>query len=159
VHTFNGTYADLGIAPDGTINLINPRPPAVQDYGFVSLEGVTYQPSSTIPVTNVILAVNWSGNAGYGSTQPVWYTDPGGVVHLQGAATQVSSGGSSPNLIGTLPVAARPNRNVYTVVHTFNGTYADLGIAPDGTINLINPRPPAVQDYGFVSLEGVTYPK
>jgi hypothetical protein len=43
VHTFNGTYADLAIAPNGQINVISPRPPAVQDYSFVSLEGITYR--------------------------------------------------------------------------------------------------------------------
>jgi hypothetical protein len=42
VYTFNGTYADLAIEPNGQIYVINPRPPAVQDYTFVSLEGITY---------------------------------------------------------------------------------------------------------------------
>jgi hypothetical protein len=42
VHTFNGTYADLAIQPNGQISVISPRQPAVQDYSFVSLEGITY---------------------------------------------------------------------------------------------------------------------
>jgi hypothetical protein len=46
---------------------------------------------------------------------------------------------------------------VYTIVHTFNGTYADLAIEPNGQLDLIAPRPPMVQDYGFVSLESITY--
>jgi hypothetical protein len=46
---------------------------------------------------------------------------------------------------------------VYTIVHTFNGTYADIAINPNGQIILINPRPPAVKDYSFVSLEAITY--
>ena len=46
---------------------------------------------------------------------------------------------------------------MFTIAHTFNGTYADLSIGSNGQIGLINPRPPAVQDYLFVSLEGITY--
>jgi len=70
---------------------------------------------------------------------------------------QTSASGPDANLIGTLPPAACPNRIVYTIVHTFNGTYADLAINPNGQIILINPRPPAVKDYTFVSLESITY--
>jgi hypothetical protein len=78
-------------------------------------------------------------------------------VHFQGAAKQISVTGTSPDLIGTLPTGARPTRDVFTIVHTFNGTYADLGIAPSGQISIIPPRPPAVEDLTFVSLEGITY--
>ena len=34
----------------------------------------------------------------------------------------------------TLPAVIRPSRTVYTIVHTFNGTYADLSIAPSGQV-------------------------
>jgi hypothetical protein len=156
VHTFNGTYADLVIEPDGNISVINPRPPAVQDYSFVSLESITFRPK---PVANSITSIgaDWSPFAGFDSRVPAWFKDSSGVIHLQGAAKQTSTGGATPNLIATLPPAARPASTVYTVVHTFNGTYADLSIAPNGQIAVINPRPPAVQDYNFVSLEGITY--
>ena len=60
-------------------------------------------------------------------------------------------------MVGTLPAGARPSHNVYTIVHTFNGTYADLEVAASGQISLIPPRSPAVQDFTFVSLEGITY--
>jgi hypothetical protein len=46
---------------------------------------------------------------------------------------------------------------VFTIVHTFNGTYADIAIQTNGQIGLIDPRPPAVKDYSFVSLEGISY--
>jgi len=78
-------------------------------------------------------------------------------VHLQGAAAQVATSGPDPTLLGTLPPAARPLHDVYTIVHTFNGTYADLSIGTDGSINIISPRPPAVEDLQFVSLEGISY--
>lgn len=71
--------------------------------------------------------------------------------------SKTTTAGSNPNLLGTLPAAASPNRVVYTIVHTFNGTYADIAITPSGQIVLIDPRLPAVKDYSFVSLECITY--
>jgi hypothetical protein len=157
VHTFAGTYADLEVARNGHINLIDPRQPAVKDYTFVSLEGITYKRSQpgTSPVT--VNGNNWSGNAHYGSTAPAWYKDASGIVHLQGAATQTSNSGTGQNLLGTLPPVAWPVRNVFEIVHTFNGTYADLEVSTTGQINLIDPYGFAVKDYHFVSLEGVSY--
>jgi hypothetical protein len=157
VHTFDGTYADVAISPNGQINLINPRQPAVTDFSFVSLEGITYE--QFLPVANLVPvnAPDWSTDAGFGSAAPAFYQDGNGFVHLQGAAAQVSASGSNPNLLGTLPPAARPFNDVYTIVHTFNGTYADLSIGTDGSINIISPRPPAVEDLQFVSLEGITF--
>ena len=158
VHTFDGTYADIAINPNGQIGLIDPRPPAVKDYSFVSLEGITYGDGlggviNPLPVN----AKNWSASAGFGSGAPGWYKDAFGIVHLVGAAKQSTTGGSNPNLLGTLPAAASPSRVVYTIVHTFNGTYADIAINPNGQIGLIDPRPPAIKDYSFVSLECITY--
>jgi hypothetical protein len=100
---------------------------------------------------------NWSASAGFGSGTPGWYKDAFGIVHLVGAAKQTATVGSNPNLLGTLPSAAAPNRVVYTIVHTFNGTYADVAINPNGQIVLIDPRSPVVKDYSFVSLECITY--
>jgi hypothetical protein len=54
-------------------------------------------------------------------------------------------------------VVARPSRTVYTIVHTYAGTYADLAIEPNGQVLVIGPRSPAVQDLRFLSLEGITY--
>jgi hypothetical protein len=150
------TYADLAIEPNGTINLIDPRPPADKDYFLVSLESLTYRPAGTGTEIAVNLA-NWSGLAGFGSRAPTWYKDRSGVVHLQGAVSQFTASGTQPNLVGTLPATVAPKHTVYTIVHTFNGTYADLSIAPNGQIGLIDPRPPMVKDYSFVSLESITY--
>jgi hypothetical protein len=155
VHTFNGTYADIAIQSNGLIGLINPRPPAVKDYSFGSLEGITYLLSGAVNAIP-LNTTNWSPSAGFGSVRPAW-TTADGIVHLLGAAKQTTGTGSKPNLLGTLPLAARPTRNVFTIVHTFNGTYADIAIQSNGQIGLINPRPPAVKDYSFVSLEGISY--
>jgi hypothetical protein len=156
VHTLDGTYADLAIATNGEINVIAPRAPAVTDFGFASLEGITYKPG--FPALGFpVNTANWSANAGFGSGSPGWWKDKSGVVHLQGAVTQTSSTGSGAGTIGTLPAAAWPKRDVYTVVHTLNGTYADLAIATNGRISVIAPRAPMITDYTFVSLEGISY--
>jgi hypothetical protein len=161
VHTLGGTYADLAINPQGQIILIAPRSPAISDVGFVSLEGVTYSvnllefPPSQQASPILLNGSNWSAG-GFGASGPSWWKDPDGIVHLTGGLTLKQSGSS---LVGTLPPEASPFRTVYTIVHTFAGTYADLAITPgpQGQIFLIGPRPPAVQDYTFVSLEGITY--
>jgi hypothetical protein len=155
VHTFGGTYADVGISPDGQISLINPRAPMVKDYSFVSLETITYGNNLINPITPN--STNWSFSPGFGAIAPAWYKDAAGIVHLVGAAKQINAGGTNPNLLGTLPAAASPKRTVYTIVHTFNGTYADVAITPSGQILLINPRPPAVKDFSFASLESITF--
>jgi hypothetical protein len=156
VLTGEGTYADLAILPDGSIDLINGRPPELLDYAFVSLESISYRPAGHGRAIGVN-AANWSPSAGFNSRGPAWYTDRSGVVHLQGAVTQASASGTGANTIGTLPTGARPRHTVYTIVHTFNGTYADLAILPNGDLELIDPRPPMVKDYSFVSLESITY--
>jgi hypothetical protein len=132
-------------------------------FAALGLTGTGAAGAATAPVSAVTIhpiplnKANFSGSAGFGSRAPAWYKDSAGVIHLQGAVTQTSTAGSTPNLIGTLPPAARPAANLFFIVHTFNGTYADLAIEPNGQIYVINPRPPTVQDYTFVSLEGITY--
>ena len=160
VHTFNGTYADIAISPNGQIVLIDSRPPAAMDYSFVSLEGISYE--QFLPVGNSITPNTYWSNAGYGSSAPAWYEDGSFNVHLQGAVSQTFS--SVSNLLGTIVSGGAPqNRIIRTIVHTFDGTYADVAINPNGQISLDDPislgdpRPPAVKDYSFVSLECVTY--
>jgi len=155
VHTSDGTYADLDISPNGQLSLIDPRPPMVKDYTFVSLETITYGNNALNAITPN--STNWSFSPGFGAIAPAWYKDAAGIVHLVGAAKQTNAGGTNPNLLGTLSAAASPKRTVYTIVHTFNGTYADLAISPNGQITLINPREPAVKDFSFVSLESITF--
>jgi hypothetical protein len=151
----NNVYADLAILPNGQIVLIDPRPPATKSYSIVSLESITFRPAgqgAAIP-----LASDWSGNAMFNSRGPAWYKDSSGVIHLQGAVTQTSTSGTTPNVIGTLPAAAAPGHTVHEIVHTYLGTYADLVIFPTGKLVLSNPRSPMVKDYSFVSLESITY--
>jgi hypothetical protein len=89
----------------------------------------------------------------------VW-VDGSGIVHLEDAGTQTSARGTGADVLGTLPPAFRPNRNVFAITHTFDGTYADLSIsASTGEITMIGARSPAVQDYRFVSLEDISYPQ
>jgi hypothetical protein len=155
VHTFNGTYAGLTIATNGQFFVIAPRSPAVADYTLVSLESITFRPSGR---TNVIKLnkAHWATVTGFGRRTPAWFIDRSGVVHLQGTAMQTSAGTGSGR-IGTLPAAASPRHNVFTIVLTNGGTYADLEVARNGQLKLIAPRSPAITDFALVSLEGITY--
>lgn len=157
VDTWDGTYADLGIAPNGQIGLIGPRPPAVEDLSLLSLEGITYKLTSFRTKAIAINGLNWSGHAGFGSRGPSWYIDRSGIVHLQGAVKAISNGGPFAGLIGTLPRAARPSMFIYTITHTFGGTYSDLEITPDGRILRLGAHVPAADDNSFLSLESITY--
>jgi hypothetical protein len=154
VITAPGTYADLAIQPTGEIDVIDPRVPAAKVYAFLSLESITYRQANT-GATPIPLAPGWSAGAGFNSRSPAWYRDTSGLIHLEGAAGQPSTTG--PSLIGTLPAAAAPARNVYTIVHTLAGTYAGLDIQPGGQIFLINPPSALVTDERFVSLESIVY--
>jgi len=110
---------------------------------FFFLSGITPARalSTTAPVYPTapifLNSANWSSNAGFGSAKPRWYKESGfvdpDVVHLQGAAKQTTTTGGDPNLLGRLTPAASPNRIVYTIVHTFDGTYADIAITPQRT--------------------------
>ena len=46
---------------------------------------------------------------------------------------------------------------VYAVVSSGAGTYVDLSIDTAGEVRVIGPRPPAVADYSYVSLDGIIY--
>jgi hypothetical protein len=157
-HTYNGTYTDLQvIAAGGEITFLDAVPPAVSDYHFVSLEGISYRVSGkTHPIT--VNSPAWSGNAGAGARAPAWYKDRSGVVHLQGAVTQTNPSAANPNLLGTLPAAAAPaTETLYTIAITAPGTYADVMIQASGAISVIDPRVPAAKNYAYLSLESITY--
>ncbi len=163
VHTLGGTYSDLSIGTDGSIWLF-PLPST--NAGFVSLEGISYYPSGYSDCSGLPLVLgpciqnlnlngeNWGANYRYGATAPSWFEDSTGTIHLQGGVTKWTTPYGSPDLIGTLPSSVRPGRDVYTIVHTLGGTYADLDINESGQIWLI---PSANTDTGYVSLDGVTY--
>jgi hypothetical protein len=184
-HTNFGTYVDVSILTNGQIWLIDPRPPAVKDYSFVSLEGISYNPVNPDPSTCTQIQLNgnnWSPDFKFNTNTPAacFYFSPGadgrlnGGVHLEGAAVQTTSqpspfpGALPPNVIGTLAptpgsAVGWPAYNVYTIAHTSFGTYADVEITgtyggdTPGQIILIGTRPPGIEDYSFVSLEGINY--
>lgn len=156
VHTYLGTYGKLEILTDGEIIVQSPPPPLIADYAFVSLEGVTFRPSGPINPMD-LNTLNWQAVLGDPQDLPAWFTDRGGIVYLQGAALQINNIGPGASLIGILPPAARPANNVFTIVNTDFGAYADLEIARNGDLNLISPRPPATNADDLVSLEGISY--
>ena len=162
VHTFLGSWADLSIDSQGRIGLIPARSPEVTDARFVSLENVSYQPGFEYIANPISTTTNWTGAPelpnSFGASEPGWYRDGSGNVHLQGGLALTNPFGSNPSLIGTLPPQARPAREISTIVHTFNGTRATLFLSPDGGISVFAPPSPVASGLQqFVSLEGVTF--
>jgi hypothetical protein len=159
VHTGGGTYAEIEIDQFGDVAVFPPHSPAVQDFKFVSLDGVSYERLlSNVNFPVAVNTANWSGNTAFlDSVAPSAYTDGSGIVHLDGAVTQTSQG-TGADVIGTLATAFRPNFNVFTIAPTFDGGYADLWISAEtGQISLIGARSPGVADSRFISLDGLTY--
>lgn len=96
--------------------LIDPKRPAVKDYSFVSLEGISYE--QFLPVGNPITPnTYWSANAGYGSSVPAWYEDGSFNVHLQGAVSQTFS--SASNLLGTIVSGGAPQNRIIRTRRAF----------------------------------------
>ena len=162
VHTLGGTYADLSINDNGQIWLL---PSPNTNSGFVSLEGVTFSRLGAGGFHPIGAVSGWAPETCCAAAPLGWYADPDGVVHLKGGLTQAGTTSSSPGVtwvntaIARLDPAAAPASYVYTIVHTFAGTYADLAISPDGTITLLGTQMGGsllTQPY-YVSLDGVTY--
>jgi len=167
VHTLAGTYADLVINTIGEVRVIGPAPPAAAGYGFLSLEGITYKRSARTddglyPVVLFRTKGYWSPYVAYdyASVSPRYCHCIDGTVHLMGGVAYEAinpAADPDPNLIATLPPDAAPSRDVYVIAHALGGTYADLVINTLGEIRVIGARSPASTNYGFISLEGITY--
>ena len=141
----------------------------------MSLEGISYDPlnpSDSLHSPSLIhLNAPWSPDATFNTAIPAAYDDADGGVHLEGAVTWPANQPqpTGPTVIGTLPPGLEPLYNAYEIAHTNFGTYADVeitgtitseitpGAPPPGQIIPIPPRPPAAQDYSFVSLEGISW--
>jgi hypothetical protein len=169
-HTYLGTYADLEIAgflgggPAGQIIVIGARPPAVQDFSFVSLEGINWDAQNGLRGELPWNAGDWDDTTPegpaklYGASTLKWYEDSAGIVHLEGGIVGNSCCFPPGEYVASLAdPATYPSWNVFELAHTLGGTYAEVEIQNDGRIQVIPPRPPAINDYGFLSLDGITF--
>jgi hypothetical protein len=160
VHTGSGTYADLMIGRDGSIDLL---PSYNTNTQFVSLEGISYFNGTFNPATcpycvqPLAYGSNWTSTgivANVGAGTAGYWEDSNQTVHLRGAVSQTN--GSGDNYIGSVPLSVAPLTNVYTMVHTgYPGTYTQILIASNGSIWLM-PNGTNV-NRNFVSLESITY--
>jgi hypothetical protein len=80
--------------------------------------------------------------------------DSAGIVHLRGGLHGHIGATASPF---TLPVALRPNKDVYVPIDLVDGQPGRLAIHPNGVV--VVQAPPSGDPLYFVSLEGVTYAK
>jgi hypothetical protein len=163
VHTGSGTFADLAINPQGQIFLIPTPTLTGSNTQFVSLEGISYNQGELIN-GGVESDPGWGlGGFGAGGGFPsndaiFWIEDGQGFIHLEGGVNLQTSCNPTCPEIALLPPQIRPSRNLYFVVHTFAGTFADLSIGTNGAINVIPDtlygKP---SDLSFLSLEGLTW--
>ena len=85
----------------------------------------------------------WHGRLGYGVSEAVFYF----------AGTAGGSKGNSVSM-ATLPPAARPTRQLDLVVSLGQFGSGVIQVTPDRQISVFSSR----GDYGFVSLDGVSFP-
>jgi hypothetical protein len=139
-HTLGGSYADLAIDSNGSIWLIPSSNTPIPD-GFLSLEGISYLGfvHGGGPITQIQLASNWysyTPQYNYGASSASWWEDSNQTVHFSGGVQERTTTPGWAQLIGWIPTYAAPwQGDVYTIVHTLGGTYADLDITPDGRIS------------------------
>jgi hypothetical protein len=114
---------------------------------FTSLAAVSY-PTSAIKPHKLTLKNGWtSSQPDYGTGDPS-YAVSKGVVYLSGSL----HGGSNP-LAATLPKAARPDRELFISIYTFDGATGYLDIMPDGEVGVFGPDAGA-----YTSLANISYP-
>lgn len=119
--------------------------------GFVSLEGASYDKSSTgIPSSFALTLVNGWTPTGFGTAPPA-ASVVNDLVVLRGA---VSSGAS--NLIATLLPAFRPATDVYVSVGLCNAAKGRLRITPSGEVSVFSTTAFADAQC-FTSLDGVWF--
>jgi hypothetical protein len=153
-NTASGGNSSANSVSGGTDNTATGQNSWVGGGEVNTASGTVGEASGTTRTAISVNTSNWNGSAGFGSSGPNSYVDGSGIVHLEGAVTQTSNSGSAANLIGFLPAGEAPSRNVFTIVHTFAGTYSDLVINTNGAINLL---PSSTTNPQFVSLEGITF--
>ena len=98
-----------------------------------------------LTVTPLTLDANWQSSDP--TSFPVFMVDSQQIVRLQGAVQLNGSG----NLIGTLPVAARPTDPVYATVVTLGFAIGVVGIGTNGQVRLNN------GNANFVSLDNISF--
>lgn len=157
VHAGSGTWAQLFILPDGRIFTNSINGGFGSDLSFLSLENVSYNASPFISdASSNLNTANWA--PAFGFAGPGWFEDAAGIIHLQGEVAQTSASGPNAGLILTLPSFLAPNRNIFTIVITADGAYADVAILRGGQVVIAAPdRLPTTLDLAYLSLDSITY--
>lgn len=139
VVTANNVVAPLLIQSNGNISLSAGVP------GFLALDGVRV-PVATTSTNPLVLQNGWRQAPGVDTAGVV--ADGAGFATLTGGV----NGGSTGQVVSTLPSQYRPMRDVWLSVVTAGDVVAPLVIHPDGTVVLAAGNP------GFLSLAGLRIP-
>jgi hypothetical protein len=138
-HDVPGT---LYVDPSGALKAYNGRA-----YTFTSLSGISF-PTKSITPKPLALEGGWkSGQNSYSTGNP-GYAVSKGVVYLSGSLLD----GTQADMF-TLPKPARPARELYIMVYTFDGNPGWILIEPTGVVEVSGS-----DSSGFTSLAGISYP-
>lgn len=107
---------------------------------------------TTFPPT---FEADWSDFSQGGFTQPRYFKDPSGIVHLEGVA--IYGGSSSPSTMFYLPSGYRPNATQVTLaVNLQSGQVVEVVINPDGAVRIFPLAGNSIAN-ALVSLTGVQF--
>jgi hypothetical protein len=142
VDTNAGASGSLYVGTNGELEAFNGNSTA-----FTSLAAVSY-PAAAMGSHKLALENGWVSDQPVYATGVPSYAVSGGVVYLSG-----SLAGGSKALFTVLPKAARPARQLYIQIYTFDGTKGWLLIRPNGQVQADGAGAP-----DFTSLAGVSFP-
>jgi hypothetical protein len=119
---------------------------------YISMAGVSYPAHGVAAWTPLSLQAGWA--TGQGDCQLGWkpsYAVINHVVYLSGAVIQSQPGISG--LIGTLPLGARPQHDLYLSVSTGQNAPGALHISPNGQMILFG----GATQSSLTSLSGISF--
>lgn len=145
-----GSYPDPQIA-EGAVNGAKIADGAVTSADLAPTEAV-----HAATLKECVGATKWTGAPGF-AQQPVYWKDPTGMVHLQGAVG-CSGDATEGSTIFSLPAGYQPEGGVVRFGALGGGAVlVQIGILDDGSGNVVYDGPNGTTIDDIISLDGITF--
>ena len=154
VTMFGRNTGRLDVSPNGNVQVAAPAGSRPDAQFITSLDGVTFEANTTVPLLNTFLLSpqnGWSG-APYATASPQ-AVDVGDTVQFEGAIA--TSGGNA--VAFTLPPELRPQYTRYVMADMCNGTTGRLDIYPNGDVQVETEQGAWGDAQCFTSLDGASF--